>query len=57
VTIQEGDAAASGELPRLAAEALTGAAQGWTFADGTVTVKVADGFSSLHLQIQNQGKP
>jgi len=57
VTLQDENAASSAGLPRLAADGLTGAAVGWTYADGTVTVKVADSFSSLHLRILNQNTP
>jgi hypothetical protein len=56
VSVQDGNAAGNVEVSRVAIDALAGEAKGWAYADGTVTVKMADNFSPLHLEIQ-KGQP
>jgi alpha-glucosidase len=56
VSVQDGDEAANAELPRVEVDALSGSPKGWAYAEGMVTVKMADNFAPLHLQIL-RGQP
>ena len=53
VSRQMGDAAADGvSLPHFDAEALAHSPQGWSFADGLLTVKTDDSFKPMRLVIE-----